>query len=313
MAAAARLAGLVAALAGSVAAAAAATDVARSDARPPDPGAADRDAIAAAASRFSAAFENGDIDGLVDSYTEDAVLLPRNATVRGRDAIRRRFAAGATDVLRHATCSRSLDLHGDVAIDVGTWFAVQESGGDRTRAAGRYLVAWRRAADGRWRMSHDAWHVPSPPADAASSTYWRMNRAIGAGDVAEVHALLAEGADPTGACDYLEFLPVDETGIEFMAHLATAARAGQAPVLEALLAAGADPDLAEGADATPLMVAAERGDETIVSALLAAGADPAHRSVLTGRTAADEAARHGHDALADRLRRAGLREPGSSF
>jgi ankyrin repeat protein len=56
--------------------------------------------------------------------------------------------------------------------------------------------------------------------------------------------------------------------------LAVAARSGRADLVGLLLAAGANPDLADESRSTPLHQAAERGQVAILGALLEAGANP---------------------------------------
>lgn len=77
---------------------------------------------------------------------------------------------------------------------------------------------------------------------------------------------------------------------------------GNAPALELVLKAGADPDARDHAGLTALMDAAEAGSAACVELLLRAGADPALS--LRGESAADLAAKHGHDSLAATLRAA---------
>ena len=54
---------------------------------------------------------------------------------------------------------------------------------------------------------------------------------------------------------------------------------------ERLLAAGANPNVAQTSGLTPLMIAARTGSVDVVRALLAAGADPNAAVVETGATA----------------------------
>ncbi|WP_417310648.1 ankyrin repeat domain-containing protein [Devosia sp.] len=83
-------------------------------------------------------------------------------------------------------------------------------------------------------------------------------------------------------------------------HAATARRDARA--VEALLKAGADPDLLQADDVTALHAAAMHGDTTIVGLLLLFGADPSLRNAK-GKTAADFARDAGHGWLAKRLAR----------
>lgn len=82
--------------------------------------------------------------------------------------------------------------------------------------------------------------------------------------------------------------------------LNSGAAGGDVGVVEALLAAGANPDARQAGGYTPLMGAAAAGSERITDRLLEAGADPASTSE-DGRTAADLARERGHPDLAERL------------
>ena len=121
------------------------------------------DAIAAASRAFSEAYMAGDTATIRGLYTDDGMLLPPGRRVEGRDAIARYFAPGPRRVnTHHAMVSDRLEVTGDVAVDVGTWYnRWRMDGGAEQEAEGAYLVVWRRGDDGRWRIQYDAWHRPT--------------------------------------------------------------------------------------------------------------------------------------------------------
>lgn len=121
-------------------------------------------AVLAASRAFSDAYVAGDLETLGSVYVEDAVLYPPGSVIRGRAAIRRYFAPGPGRTnLAHAMTSERLTFDGDVAVDVGVWSNTWRRGDEGPQAAeGRYLVVWRRGADGRWRIEYDMWHRPAP-------------------------------------------------------------------------------------------------------------------------------------------------------
>ncbi len=133
--------------------------------RPAPPAAADdRAAIAAASRAFSAAYVRNDTAALGQLYADSAVVLPPGREVRGRAAIQRLFAWGPRHrQLEHAMTSAELRLHGDMAIDLGTWTSTAQRGDNPPATASeRYLVVWVRESDGRWRILYDMWHRPAP-------------------------------------------------------------------------------------------------------------------------------------------------------
>lgn len=118
--------------------------------------------IATASRSFSDAYVAGDTATIRELYTEDAVLLPPEGEVRGRDAIVRYFEPSPRRTnVSHAMESTDLRIRGRTAIDAGTWHnTIRVDGGPEREASGRYLVIWTRGDDGRWRIEYDAWHRP---------------------------------------------------------------------------------------------------------------------------------------------------------
>ena len=136
-------------------------------ARAQDPAAEAAAGIARAASAFSRALEAGDAATMAAQYTDDATVIPPNgALVTGREAIQEFWTPRTPDfrTIRHGLATDRLEVAGDVAIEVGTWS--QEGGmkdAEPASSSGRYLVVWRRGADGEWRMQFDSWTRPFPP------------------------------------------------------------------------------------------------------------------------------------------------------
>jgi uncharacterized protein (TIGR02246 family) len=123
-------------------------------------------AIAESADAFSRALERGDAAGMADQYVADATLIPPGGRlVTGRDAILAFWTPRNPDfrTLEHSLTTDRLVVSGDVALEVGTW---RQRGQLReeapTESAGRYLVVWRRQADGAWKMQFDSWTAPFP-------------------------------------------------------------------------------------------------------------------------------------------------------
>ena len=87
---------------------------------------------------------------------------------------------------------------------------------------------------------------------------------------------------------------------DFSVYPIHSAAAGRVPVALLLVERGADVNVRQRHGWTPLHTAAHNGSEELVDALLAAGADPAATND-DGVTAADLARKDGHAAIAERL------------
>lgn len=118
------------------------------------------------AAAFSRALEDRDAEGMAAQYTDDATLIPPNGRlVTGRDAILEFWTPASSDfrTLEHRLTTDRLEVSGDVASEVGTWFQRgQFRDEEPTESSGRYLVVWRRQVDGEWKMQFDAWTRPFP-------------------------------------------------------------------------------------------------------------------------------------------------------
>lgn len=123
-----------------------------------------RDAINSAVQSFGDAFRRGDAAAVAALYAEDATLLPPGSPVtKGRDAIRE-FWQGAMSVgVREAKLETvEVESRDDLAYEVGRFeMAMQPPGGERAEVTGKYVVVWKREADG-WRMHVDIWNSDGP-------------------------------------------------------------------------------------------------------------------------------------------------------
>lgn len=121
------------------------------------------------------------------------------------------------------------------------------------------------------------------PQAATTDGFTVLLNAAGVGDARSIAALLRAGAQVQVRDDRFGWTP-----------LSRAAEHGNAPVLELLLAGGADPHEDE-----PLVAAAEAGSLACVRALLTAGANPSVRT--EDGTPAELARLHGHVDVANYL------------
>lgn len=112
-------------------------------------------AIRSAEKALAEAFEASDPTAWVDYYTEDAIFVgPGMPAVEGRDAL--------LD-LAPAVVISSMEIVADSTIGAGDFAATQgrgnwvtgPKGSDAPRVRRRFLMVWRRGADGRWRIARE--------------------------------------------------------------------------------------------------------------------------------------------------------------
>ncbi len=120
-----------------------------------------RDEIEAALVTFADAFNKGDHAGVAAHYTEDAAVLPPDAArVDGRANIQA-FWKGAIDAGLSDLKLKAVQVEGsgDLAFEVGeVSYSSPDKTGGRAAATGKYIVIWKRGADGVWRLYRDLWN-----------------------------------------------------------------------------------------------------------------------------------------------------------
>jgi uncharacterized protein (TIGR02246 family) len=128
--------------------------------------------IDAANQRFEAAFNRGDASAVAEFYAEDATVLPPEADlVSGRDAIRK-FWQGPIDAGVKNLSLKAIrvdELGGDAAREIGRFgFDAPDPQGRTARVDGKYVVLWRKAAGGGWKLDTDIWNTSKPPPAVAT-------------------------------------------------------------------------------------------------------------------------------------------------
>ncbi len=127
-----------------------------------------RDEIEAALATFVEAFNKGDAAVVAGHYAMDGALLPPDAArVDGRGNIQK-FWKGAIDAGLKDLSLRAIEVQGsgDLAFEVGELsYSAPDKGGGRATASGKYIVVWKKEADGVWRLYRDMWNAdPVKPA-----------------------------------------------------------------------------------------------------------------------------------------------------
>lgn len=140
----------------------------------------DKSAILDTLMQYGHALDYGDVDRLVDCFTEDAVRethRPDGTVNRWEGAAgTREFATTHTHAPdkyhKHLVLNAVVEVHGDTADVVSYMFRFDASAGDKSFVwgMGRYVDEMQRGADGRWRILRrvtfieDDWPGRSRPA-----------------------------------------------------------------------------------------------------------------------------------------------------
>ena len=119
-----------------------------------------RDAIQAREKEWSAAFLAGNAAGVAALYTEDgAQVQAAGDWFRGRDAITKAMQAqlDTIAVTAREDITEEVFPAGDYVVEIGrySYQGTSKAGNKPGSAAGRYMVLWRKDADGVWRLHRD--------------------------------------------------------------------------------------------------------------------------------------------------------------
>ena len=134
---------------------------------------ADSTAIVAAAAQYRQGWLNGDTAMALSVISDDVqLMLPGAPDVHGQAGARKVFVEEMTQYhIPALTVHRQeLLLHGDHAIDIGTYEETMvPKRGATIYATGRYIVVWRREAEG-WRMWRYMLNEFTPPAPTRATS-----------------------------------------------------------------------------------------------------------------------------------------------
>ena len=129
-----------------------------------------RSAIEAANARYVESFNKGDIAAAASIYDADATVMPPNAAaITGQPAIADYWQGGWKAGVRNVKLTTSeVSVHGNEASEVGTYeMEVQSPDGAVVgKDHGKYIVLWKRDANGQWKWHRDIFNsdVPTKPA-----------------------------------------------------------------------------------------------------------------------------------------------------
>ena len=118
----------------------------------------ERQAIAEANIKFGEVFRSGDAAALASLYTEDAWLISQTGDMfKGREGIEA-FWAGAFQMGMKEVVLTTVDVMrmDDMVGEFGKAdLTIKPEGQDEIKDVGKYLVIWKKAADGTWKLYAD--------------------------------------------------------------------------------------------------------------------------------------------------------------
>jgi ketosteroid isomerase-like protein len=128
-------------------------------------------AIAAARHAFIAALRRADADAASEAYTDDARLLaPSAELLTGRVSIARFWQAGidaGVDSIELHALDLEVEPGGETACEIGQYvLRLTSPSGDDVVDRGRYLLVYRREADGVWRRAAETFNPGDAPSRA---------------------------------------------------------------------------------------------------------------------------------------------------
>ncbi len=118
----------------------------------------ERQAIAEANIKFGEVFSSGDAAALASLYTEDAWLISQTGDMfKGRERVEA-FWAGAFQMGMKEVVLTTVDVMrmDDMVGEFGKAdLTIKPEGQDEIKDVGKYLVIWKKAADGTWKLYAD--------------------------------------------------------------------------------------------------------------------------------------------------------------
>ncbi len=119
-----------------------------------------RETIAAQHEYYLETLKSGDAEAHASLFAEDGVILvPGVPKLEGRQQIfyDKRAKLKSVRVLDGAIRSDHLERSGDLAYEIGTFrYTFQSSDREPMTVTGKFLVIWKRQADGTWKIQVDA-------------------------------------------------------------------------------------------------------------------------------------------------------------
>jgi uncharacterized protein (TIGR02246 family) len=129
--------------------------------------AAVRQTVESATATFTDALQRGDTAMLGTLYADDAILMAPGAPLaQGKEAVKQTFAGmlSTMAVSNVKLTPGQVMVSGDIAVEDGTYeMTMTPKGGKAINDKGKYLVVYKRQADGTWKVFRDVFNTDLPP------------------------------------------------------------------------------------------------------------------------------------------------------
>jgi uncharacterized protein (TIGR02246 family) len=130
---------------------------------PPPDTAAVKTAIEAVNAKFTAATEKGDSATVVALYDANAIAFPPGEPAwNGTAAIAKGFGGmlGAFTIKDFTLTANDVVVGGDYAAENGSYkMTLVPKKGAAMEDHGKYVVVWKKQADGAWKLYRDIWNT----------------------------------------------------------------------------------------------------------------------------------------------------------
>jgi uncharacterized protein (TIGR02246 family) len=115
--------------------------------------------------KFGEAVRQGDAAAVVALYTDDATILPSDSDmIQGKQGIETFWSQGLQMGIKDAVLT-TVDVFGsgDLAYEVGKFtLTIQPEGQEPIEQKGKFVVVWKKIADGSWKLHVDIFNYTLP-------------------------------------------------------------------------------------------------------------------------------------------------------